>query len=195
MRTFRGARSPGWRWRGNPLRRRSDVVEAWIFLFAWLAGLGGGTAVGLVGAHAMEDAVERQRSGRQSVHAVLSETAPAGARDGNTGAEFDRVRARVRWADDGGTLRQGSASVRPGTKKGTELTLWADPHGRLVSAPISRTDGTTRVVVTGAGTASVTCLAFLAGGRLARLRVEHQATERWGQEWDQLGPQWGRAAG
>ncbi|QDQ09442.1 hypothetical protein [Streptomyces spectabilis] len=195
MRKFRGARSPGRRWRHNPLRRRSDVVEAWIFLLAWAAGLAGGTAVGVVGAQAMDDAVERQRAARRPVHAVLSETAPAGARDGDNGSRFDHVRAAVRWADGDGILHDGRASVRPGTRKGTTLTLWADAHGRLVSAPISRTDGTTRVMVTGAGVASTTCLVFLAGGRVARLRVEQQATERWGQEWDQLGPQWGRTAG
>ncbi|WJV44734.1 Rv1733c family protein [Streptomyces flavofungini] len=195
MRMFLRARNPGWRWRHNPLRRRSDVMEAWILLLAWAAGLAGGTAVGVLGAQAMDDAVERQRAARHPVRAVLSETAPGGARDGDSDTGFDRVRARVRWADGDGILHHGRASVRPGTRKGTVLALWADAHGRLVSAPISRTDGTARVVVTGAGAASLTCLVFLAGGRVARLRVEQQATERWGHEWDQLGPRWGRAAG
>ncbi|MCI3928859.1 Rv1733c family protein [Streptomyces sp. AN091965] len=195
MRKFRRARSPGWRWQSNPLRRRSDVVEAWIFLLAWVAGLVGGTAAGVVGAHAMEGAVERQRAERHPVQAVLSETAPSGARDGDTGAEFDRVRAAVRWADGDGALHRGRTSVRPGTEKGTALTLWADRHDRLVSSPMSRAEGATRAVMTGAGASSVTCLVFLAGGRAVRLRVERRATERWGQEWDQLGPQWGRTAG
>lgn len=35
---------------------------------------------------------------------------------------------------------------------------------------------------------------ILVGGLTVRLRVERRATERWGEEWNLMGPQWGRKA-
>jgi hypothetical protein len=43
----------GWRWRRNPLRRRSDVVEAWLLLAAWTIALVSGLIVGLLTADAV----------------------------------------------------------------------------------------------------------------------------------------------
>lgn len=36
-----------WRWRRNPLRLRSDLVEAWIMLVTWVFALVGGLLAGL----------------------------------------------------------------------------------------------------------------------------------------------------
>ncbi|MYS43445.1 hypothetical protein GTY23_19820, partial [Streptomyces sp. SID5998] len=50
-----------WRWRRNPLRRTSDVVEAWILLVAWTLAVLGGLVAGLLTAGAVQQSADRVR--------------------------------------------------------------------------------------------------------------------------------------
>ncbi|MFF4351229.1 hypothetical protein [Streptomyces sp. NPDC001530] len=170
-------------------------MEAWVVLATWATATVGGAAAGAAGAHAMERAVDEQRAGRQSVVAVLLETAPNGVRDEATGVKYDHVQAKVRWSDGDGTVRTSEAAVKPGAKAGTATTVWTDGHGRLVSGPVSPTEGTARVALAGMGGAVAGGFVILMGGLTVRLRIERRATERWGEEWGQVGPQWARKAG
>ena len=71
----------GWRWRANPLRRRSDVVEAWTVLcVVLLLALGAPAAGVLVGRWAHADAraqATAERAALDRVSAVIVEKAPA----------------------------------------------------------------------------------------------------------------------
>lgn len=195
---MRKATRVGWRWRRNPLRRPSDVVEAWIVLVAWAVATAGAVAAGVVGAQAAEQAVERDRAGRRPVSAVLVRTVPGSGRDVVTGIRYDRVRATVRWTDlsDGkSTVRTGTTDVKPTAKKGSRVPVWTDGHGRLVAAPVGAAEATTRVVLAGTGAALVTGLTVLGGGRLVRLSVQRRATEEWGAEWERVGRHWGHTTG
>lgn len=60
-----------WRWRRNPLRRRSDVIEAWVVLCGWLLALVGAVFGGLVAADAVVRSAEHQRAQSHKVTAVL----------------------------------------------------------------------------------------------------------------------------
>ncbi|MDQ0946901.1 hypothetical protein QFZ24_000824 [Streptomyces phaeochromogenes] len=195
MRKVKRTKVRGWRWRNNPLRRHSDAVEAWVVLATRATAMAGGAAVGVVGAQAMESAVERQRAGRQPVAAVLLETAPTGVRDVATGIKYDHVKAKVRWNDGNGVAHTAKAGVKPGAEADTEVTVWTDGQGRAVSEPVSPAEATARVALAGTGVAMAGCLVILVGGLTVRLRVERRATERWGEEWDLVGPQWGRKTG
>ncbi|MFF4505079.1 hypothetical protein [Streptomyces sp. NPDC001401] len=195
MRKARRAKVMGWRWRSNPLRRHSDVVEAWIVLLAWAVATVGAVLAGVVGAQAAQRAVEHDRAGRRPVSAVLVKTVPGDGRDVVTGMRYDRVRATVRWSDGKGTVRTGTTDVKPTAKPGSAVSVWTDGHGRLVSAPVNSVEATTRVVLAGTGVALATGLVVLGGGLLVRLRVQRRATERWGAEWERVGRQWGHTTG
>ncbi|MEW2567299.1 hypothetical protein [Streptomyces sp. NPDC047070] len=191
----RPTKIPRRRWRRNPLRRRSDAVEAWIVLIAWALATIGGAIAGAVAAQGTENALTRTRAERREVSAVLLETAPADVVDMTTGAICSRVRAQVRWTDGNGIVRTDSATVRAGTKSGTTVPVWTDGHGRLVPAPMGSAEARARAMLTGAGAGVCGALVILAAGRVVRRRVEHRATERWGEEWAQVGPRWGRRTG
>jgi hypothetical protein len=64
-----------WRWRQNSLRRRSDVVEAWVIVVGWVFALVCGLLAGLMAADAVERDAERQREERRQVSAVPIEDA------------------------------------------------------------------------------------------------------------------------
>ncbi|MFI6559445.1 hypothetical protein [Streptomyces sp. NPDC050534] len=198
MRKVRRAKVFGWRWRSNALRRRSDVLEAWIVLAAWAVAAVASVVAGIVGARAAQHTVDEDRTGRRPVTAVLVKTVPGSGRDVVTGIRYDRVVATVRWSDvrDGrATTRTGVMNVKPTARPGSTVQAWTNAHGRLVAPPVSAAEAATRVVLAGTGVALVAGVTVLACGGLVRLRVQRRATEKWGVEWDQVGRHWGHTTG
>ncbi|MFD8307538.1 hypothetical protein ACFV29_35210 [Streptomyces sp. NPDC059690] len=195
MRKVRGGKVLGWRWRDNPLRRRSDVLEAWIVLAAWVLASVVAALAGILGAQLSERAAERDRAGRAPVSAVLVRILPGGAPDAVTGVRYDRALATVRWRDASGTPRTGTMEVTPTARAGSRLQAWTDGHGRLLSRPVGPAEATTRAVLAGSGAALAAGLLALAGGQLVRLRVQRRATEAWGTEWERIDGRWGHTTG
>ncbi|MFF4054888.1 hypothetical protein ACFYZ8_09235 [Streptomyces sp. NPDC001668] len=192
MRKTKCVKVLGWRWRRNELRRHSDAVEAWIVLAAWAFATAGGAVAGVAGAQAVANAQARDGAERRPATAVLLRTVPRGAR---AAADYNRVRAEVRWTDAQGSVRTATADVKAGTAAGGTVTVWTDGNGHLVDEPASPAVATARTVLAGTGTGLAGGLFVLAGGRLIRLRVERRATDRWGEEWELTGERWGRKAG
>ncbi|MDH6218933.1 Rv1733c family protein [Streptomyces pseudovenezuelae] len=195
MRKVRRVQVLGRRWRSNPLCRRSDIVEAWILLTAWVVATIGAVLVGVVGTQVAERALARERAARTPVATVLVRIVPGSTRDVVTGIRYDRVVGAVRWTDAKGTVRTGLTPVKPDSKAGSPVRAWTDGHGRLVSAPVNAAEASARAALAGAGAALFTGAAVLVGGHLIRLRVQRRATERWGVEWERVGRQWGHTTG
>ncbi|WP_234021178.1 hypothetical protein [Streptomyces sp. 142MFCol3.1] len=140
----------------------------------------------------MDDVVQHDRMGRRPVPAVMVSDAPSGTRDVTTGVKYDHVTAEVRWTDSHGVVRTDETTVKGGSAAGTNVTVWTDGRGHLVSGPIGPAEAAARIGLTGAGAGLASGLLVLAGGLTVRLRIERRATVQWGAEWDQVGPQWGR---
>ncbi|MFG2312415.1 hypothetical protein ACGFS9_27660 [Streptomyces sp. NPDC048566] len=187
----RGARQWCWRWRRNPLRRRDDVVEAWIVLVVWTVIVLGGAAAGLVTARAAGDSFDRLRDERHPVPAVLVDGTGAAVPSGE-GSSYEQVRATVRWTAADGTPRTGRALVESGHKAGAHVVVWMDDAGRLTGAPPSAGAAATEAGLLGAGAAVALGGLALAVGGLARWRLDQRRYDRWAREWERLGPQWGR---
>ncbi|MFE9439202.1 hypothetical protein ACFYO2_09380 [Streptomyces sp. NPDC006602] len=185
-----------WRWRRSPLRRGSDVVEAWVLLAAWVLAVVGGVLVGLVAQGAMERDLDRQRVERRTVTAVLVEDgrdkeAPAvAAGDGH-------VWVKARWAGPDGSRHTGLVKVRPGddARVGARVTVWTDRRGAVVTEPV--TDGEARLqsVLTGVLCGVVTGAAVAGGGRAVRAGLDRWRREQWAAEWARLDTRWGGKTG
>ncbi|MFF4350203.1 hypothetical protein [Streptomyces sp. NPDC001530] len=170
-----------WRWRRNPLRRRGDVIEAWIVLAAWILAVLGGLVAGLVTAGAVERGLDRQREERRPVSAVLTQDAPAKV---PTRVVTDqRVWATVRWTTPDGSERTDQTRVPPKTKAGTRITVWTDGHGRLTTKPPSLVEGVLQSAMTGALAAAGT--GGLVGGSawIVRACLDRRRMEQWATEW------------
>lgn len=170
-----------WRWRRNPLRRRSDVVEAWIVLAAWLVAVVGSVFAGTVAANAVARGLDRQWEQRHPVQAVLVGRAPdvASERTGNDG----RVWVTVRWTTPDGAVHTGRAKVRPGTMSGTAITVWTDQRGRVTAKPLSPGEAGFRAAWTGTLVATGTAAAVFGGAQLARAGLERRRLRQWDDEW------------
>lgn len=178
-----------WRWRSNPLRRRDDIVEAWIVLIAWTVFAVGGTVAALVTAHAADEVFARQRAERQSVRAVLISDVPptATAVIGTS----DRRMTTVRWTASDGSALTGRTLVDTGLKAGSEVTVWQDRRGRLTAAPPSSTEATIESGFLGAAAAVGLAGLVFGAGALARWQLDRRRVDEWGREWDHVGPRWG----
>lgn len=180
-----------WRWRRNPLRRRSDKAEAWIILATWTLALLGGLLAGEAAGAAMEDGLTARRAALHAVHAVLTEPADRTA-DVTTDGSAETVRAKVRWTSADGSTRTGVARVDPGTAAGASVTVWTDREGNLVRAPLGAAEARLQSALTGVLVAAGAGALVLGGGRLARLRLDRQRLRDWETEWARVAPSGGR---
>ncbi|MFJ7903124.1 hypothetical protein ACIQ6V_21955 [Streptomyces sp. NPDC096198] len=183
-----------WRWRPNPVRRHSDVVEAWIVSVIWALALFGGVLAGVVAAHGTDSALTDRRAQVHPVSAVLTDdaarTPPAGADNDN-----GRVWVTVRWTGADGAVHTGLAKIFQGAPVGTRLTVWTDRAGRIVSPPADGTEATLQAVLTGALVAPLTGATVWAGGRLIRSRLLRRRLAEWDEEWKRIGPEWRNLSG
>ncbi|MEU0335904.1 hypothetical protein [Streptomyces sp. NPDC006193] len=183
----------GWRWRRNPLRRRSDVVEAWTVLVVAVLLLVVSPLVGVAaGLHAHGDAralAAAQRAERHQVRAVVVGDTPE--RPGTVrGDHRHSHRAQVRWTEPGRGTRTAWVSVPAGARAGEPVTVWLDARGRSVASPLDEVAVWQRTVTVGLCAAGGTATAVVLGHAVARrVAVRHRLAE-WEREWARTGPRW-----
>ncbi|BCM72700.1 MULTISPECIES: Rv1733c family protein [Streptomyces] len=183
-----------WRWRRNPLRRHSDVVEAWIVLAGWVLALVAGVFAGMLAARASDAAFEARRAQLHPVAAVLTADA---ARTPLAGSGYDdgRVWAVVRWTDADGSVHTDRAKVPPGAPAGTRMTVWTNEADRVVPAPVTGAAADLQSALTGALVAPAAGALVWGVGRLVRGRLIRRRMDEWDAEWRQIGPRWGNLSG
>ncbi|MBT3149587.1 hypothetical protein HTV45_01455 [Streptomyces sp. CHD11] len=179
-----------WRWRRNPLRRRSDLAEAWLLLATLVLALLAGMFAGVAAAGAVSGSIEDRREHTRAVPAVLVEDAahapPAAVAEDGDG----RVWAKVRWAAPDGTPRTGRAEVDAGAKAGSEATVRNDAEGRLVSSPPEGADARFQIVMAGLTVAVGAAGAAVLGGWVVRSRLQSRRLAEWEAEWQRVEPSW-----
>ncbi|WP_443729081.1 Rv1733c family protein [Streptomyces actinomycinicus] len=193
MKAFRGPKVWLWRWRRNPLKRRADVVEAWVVLGACLLTVLSGVLAGYAAARSVEHGLAHERvTSRPAVARVVAQvpgSAPAHSTHTSAG---ERVWAKARWTMPEGSTHTGQVRVEPGSKAGSPVTVWTDPQGHLVSRPTTASEAAFRATLIGILAGVSTAAVPFVGGLAVRGRLERRRMDAWDTEWARLGPQWGR---
>ncbi|MFD6325188.1 hypothetical protein ACFWOL_20475 [Streptomyces sp. NPDC058442] len=181
-----------WRWRKNPLRRRSDLIEAWLLLATLVLALLAGTFTGLAAAGAVDGSLAEHRAQARTAPATLvgdaARALPAPVAEGGDGS--GRVWAKVRWTAPDGTVRTGRAEVDSGSKAGSVVTVWTDGEGHLVSEPPGGVDARFQIVMAGLTVAAASGGLVLLGGRLVQGRLQRGRAAAWEAEWRMVEPTW-----
>ncbi|MET9452473.1 Rv1733c family protein [Streptomyces cinerochromogenes] len=183
-----------WRWRRNPLRRHSDVVEAWIVLVGWVLALAVGVFAGMVAARSSDAAFTAREARLHPVSAVLTDDAARTPAAG-TGYDDGRVWAAVRWTDTDGSAHTDRAKVYPGAPAGTHVTVWTNQADRVVPAPVTGAAADLQSALTGALVAPAAGALVWGAGWLVRGRLIRRRMAEWDEEWKQIGPRWGNFSG
>ncbi|MGW1808409.1 Rv1733c family protein [Streptomyces sp. NPDC002078] len=183
----------GWRWQHNPLRRRSDVVEAWtllivavlLFVVTPLVGV----AAGLRAHDTARSVAAAQRAERHQVRARVVGDPPErlSAEQGDRAYPY---RAHVRWTEPGKGSRTAWARVPAGTRTGDTVSVWFDARGRSVAPPPDEAavwqHAVTIGLVAAGGSAAAVLLVHAVERRIA---LRHRLAE-WEREWARTGPRW-----
>ncbi|MFH9863688.1 hypothetical protein [Streptomyces sp. NPDC017202] len=181
--------------RHNPLRRRSDVVEAWTALVvAVLVLIGAPLAGALAGRWAHEDARAVAAEQRAERHRVRAEVVgrPPDTLPTAEGVREQRLRIAVRWTEPGTGPRTTIALVPAGTHRGDRVDLWFDARGRSVPPPPDDTTVWQHTLTLGVATAGGSAAAVLLGHAVVRwVALRHRLAE-WDREWARTGPEWSR---
>ncbi|MEV7796303.1 hypothetical protein [Streptomyces sp. NPDC087512] len=185
-----------WRWRRNPLRRRTDRVQAWIALGLLLAVLAAAPAamfaVGDTAYRHYRDTAAHQERSRDHLPAVLVHDAPRHPEPGSEEAKKTRYPVEVRFTGPDGTPRTGKADVEPGLTAGSTVRVWADSAGRITEPPLdtgqirSRTMGWAILAFLGV------VLTGLAAHAATGLVLHRRNLAQWDQAWATTAPRWSR---
>nr|WSZ94556.1 hypothetical protein OH820_01880 [Streptomyces sp. NBC_00857] len=197
MRTIVGL----WRWRRNPLRRGTDLIEAWIALAAVLllalatpvAGWFCGRAVD----SSLRDTVRLQHEQRHRTTAVVvsrSTEARFTTYDAESAATQDLgTRVNATWRATDGSPHSGTVSAplyKP--RRGDTFRLWTDDRGKQVQSPMNTTGARTHAVLAGFGATVLAAGLVECGRRLIVWRLVQRRYRRLDQAWAEAGPDWGR---
>ena len=190
-----------WRWHHNPLRRGTDLAEAWLALAALVLIVVAAPVVGAVAGVLTHDAllrsVQAQREARHSVTATVLQKLdqPPLDPDPETSSARDaHRRVLASWTGPDGSGRAGTvASDLKSPHPGDRFRVWTDAEGNIVGRPLDTATATTHAALAGLG-AALACAGLVEGTRrLIVWRAVRRRHARWDQAWDKAGPDWGRA--
>ncbi|MFF4957135.1 Rv1733c family protein [Streptomyces sp. NPDC001222] len=189
-----------WRWRRNPLRRTTDLVEAWLALAAMVLVLVAAPVAGAVIGAVAQNSLQRAVRDQQRTHHQVAATVVRRLRHAPVEPDPESPASRQRqsqvladWAAPDGTARHGTVlTALDSPHRGDQFVVWTDDHGRIVARPLDGETATTHAVLAGIGAAVMAGGLIEAGRRMIVWRMLQRRYARWDQAWDKAGPDWGR---
>ncbi|UFQ14236.1 MULTISPECIES: Rv1733c family protein [Streptomyces] len=189
-----------WRWRRNPLRRGTDLVEAWTALAALVLIAVAVPVVGTVTAGLSRDALLTSvREQREARHATVGtvvrkvSTPPLDPDPETASARDAHSRVLARWTGPDGIDRSGVVVARLGAPRpGDHFRLWTDERGRVVGRPLDTATATTHAALAGLGAAAASVALVEGARRLVLWRLVQGRHARLDRAWAAVGPDWGR---
>ncbi|TWD25457.1 hypothetical protein FB570_103241 [Streptomyces sp. T12] len=189
-----------WRWRHNPLRRGTDLAEAWLALTALLLVTLAAPLIGVLSGSAAHSSLQRSVRAQQQFRHLVTATVvrelerPAPAADPELVGGRAGRHILARWTAPDGTDRREPVQARlADPEPGDRFRIWTDGHGDRVARPLDAGTATAHAVLAGAGAALLTAGLFEGARRLTVRRMLHRRYARWDREWGRVGPDWGRA--
>lgn len=177
----------------NPLRRPSDLIEAWLLpaviaVFLIVSPLLVGAASAWV--HNDNAAAKQAQRSWHRVTAVLLQAAPGPLMSDN-GANTWTTWTPARWTADG-RPHVGQVPAAAGSSAGSTVSVWLDRVGNVQAPPLNAVQIRNRVVL--AAVVALTALAvFLtAVTMIARRLLDRMRLAGWAADWLSVGPQWSR---
>lgn len=181
---------------GNPLRRRSDVIAAWltpvaVLIFIALIPVTATITSSL--AHAQNAAVARQMPTWHMVEGRLLRSAPGPVETDQGGNLWNEV-VPAEWTFEG-HVHSGSVPVLAGSRAGDQQKIYLNDAGRVQTPPLDpsqladRTDTITFIVV------GVLAMVLLTLKGITRRILDSRRIAAWESDWLTVGPRWSHHQG
>jgi hypothetical protein len=176
---------------GNPLRRRTDIVDAWLLPAAIAAFLVLGPIVAVVTVawvHADAAAARHAQLSWHRIDAVLLRAVP-GPEMSDFGANGWLAWTPARWTVAGRT-HSGDVPAASGSRAGSAVPVWLDRAGKVQAPPLTAAQlGDVAVTATWIALA---ILAMLLAGLtlLVKRALDKRRLASWETAWLTVGPRW-----
>lgn len=190
-----------WRWRHNPLRRTTDLVEALasfiaavlLCLVVPLTGWAAGSSADVT----LQRAVRAQQEQRVPTTARVVRAAERPVSAAGTAEAGDQESGRrsvvARWTAPDGSARTGTVTTARRTSlPGASFPLWTDRDGRPVAPPMQAGTARAHAFIAGLTTALLAGLLVETVRRLVVRRLVLLRYARLDRAWAATGPDWGR---
>jgi len=177
----------------NPLRRRSDVIDAWLVPVAIVAFLALCPLVFTVTGSWLRATATSQRQAQASwysVQAVLLQPV-AGPEQAAHGANSWLTWTPAKWTADG-VQRTADVPALSGTAAGTKVTVWLDPAGKVHMPPLTASQARDRVAVGRVIALAALAVVLAIMVILARRILDRRRLSGWEHAWLSVGPTWSR---
>ncbi|WAX76687.1 Rv1733c family protein [Streptomyces sp. KMM 9044] len=183
-----------WRRRPNPLRRPTDVLQAWIGLGLLLAvpavaPVAGVAAADLAHRH-YGDTARHQSLTRHETDATLTEDVPRHPEPGSDEAKLARYLAEVRFTTPDGRTAITRAEVPPGLSADSRVRIWTTAAGQVTEPPLTREQIRSRSMGWALLAAVGTALTGVAAHAAARHAVRRRNLAAWERAWAETAPRW-----
>ena len=179
----------------NPLRRRTDRVEALISAGLLAVFLIGAPLCGTSFGQWVHQGGLREQRAQQSWHqtrAVLLAAAPALPRYELRLSWQNTVPVLARWSGPGGQPRFGKVSVPAGSRAGQTVRVWVDGSGQATGPPLLGPELTKRVVGVEVLAPVVLAVLLLSLACAVRWLLNRRRLRDWETAWASIGPRWSR---
>jgi len=177
----------------NPLRRKLDRVEAFIFGGLLVAAAAAAPTAAMRASHwAHSDAVRVAQVQRATSHLERAEllAPPSATTSGYTVASM--APAIAQWTTPAGKLRAGYIEVPANAAKGQEFPVWVDHAGDVTSPPLTPAEIADQGTFASAMAIVVTLVACLTTALITRLIVNRRRLAAWDADWVVTAPKWNR---
>ncbi|MEU3661048.1 hypothetical protein AB0E77_15030 [Streptomyces sp. NPDC032940] len=186
-----------WRWRRNPLRRRTDRTQAWIALGLLLAVLVASPAAMFAAGdaayrHYRATAAHQERT-RDHVPAALVHDAPRHPEPGSDEARRTRYPVEVRFTAPDGATHTGKADVEPGLPADSTVLVWVDTAGTITEPPLDADQIRSRAMGWAILAFLAVALTGLAAHALTGLLLHRRNLADWATAWAATSPRWSRS--
>jgi hypothetical protein len=177
---------------GNPLRRVSDRVEAWIRVSLYAFFLAVAPLTAMAAGHWVSQVTAAETSAQAAhvhpVRAVLVQ--PAAAVASPAAADWGgQVWVPARWKS-AGTQASGEVLAPRGSPAGSVVTAWVDASGRAAASPLEPGQLGNEVALAVIMVLAVETLALLAVLRLIKGFLDWRRLAAWEAAWSAIGPRW-----
>ncbi|WP_427893444.1 Rv1733c family protein [Kribbella sp. GL6] len=176
-----------WLFRPNPLRRRTDKVQAGVLALCALAAAAAVPLITLLALHVHRTTADDLHAAQQGATQTTATTTGVGQSPlGSSGPISTTVAAPARWTTTSGDLRTGMIQVPADTPAGTDEAITIGADGRYL--PTGSTHGNTVVIpiVFGATMLAVSLLTCtLVYGGITGL-LERRRAAAWGSAWEEF---------
>lgn len=183
-----------WRWRRNPLRRRTDALQAWLGLGVLITVLAVAPVVAVLVADTArghyEGTARHQKQTRYEADAALTEDAPRHPEPGSDEEKRTRYPVEVRVVTREGRTRTTRTEVQPGLTAGNTVRIWVTADGEATDAPLTAGEIRSRTMGWALVAAIGVALTGAAAHALTGLALRRRNLAHWDTAWAETAPRW-----